>query len=110
MIKTEKYQRKPFVIDAVQVTEDNLTEVAEWCGGDVRTQGDGTKYIKVKVHSPKSLRQTMAFAGDWVLFAEVGTSYKVYTEKAFANSFESVFQDEKILTPDELLRREAGSV
>lgn len=30
-----KYRKKPVVIDAVLVTEDNIVEVAAWCGGNV---------------------------------------------------------------------------
>lgn len=88
MIKTEKYARKPFIIDAVQVTEENLEKVAEWCMGEV-VQADGRRYVKVRVHRPLNERQTKAFVGDWVLYA--GTGYKVYTDKAFLGSFEPVF-------------------
>lgn len=94
MFKTAKYARKPFYIDAVQVTEENLEEVAKWCQGDVRTSADSSfgrkldKYVKVRVHRPLNDRQTRAYVGDWVLYA--GTGYKVYTPTAFANSFEAV--------------------
>lgn len=94
MIETKKYARKPFVVDAVQVTAENLREVAAWCHGDVRTtkKPEGAveeKYIKVRVHHPLTERQTKAFVGDWVLYA--GTGYKVYTAKAFESSFEELF-------------------
>lgn len=98
-LKIEKYTRKPFPVDAVQVTEDNLSEVALWCGGDIHTstktlrddQGVETgkiklPYIKVDVHRPLNDRQTKAFVGDWVLKSESG--FKVYTLKAFDGSFE----------------------
>ena len=32
-LKIEHYTRKPFPVEAVQVTEENLNEVAESCGG-----------------------------------------------------------------------------
>jgi hypothetical protein len=93
MLKTDRFVRKPFFIDAVQVTEENINAVAKWCQGEVRTGGvfseeedDNIRYIKVRVHRPLNERQTKAFVGDWVLYA--GTGYKVYTPKAFANSFE----------------------
>jgi hypothetical protein len=89
-MQTEKYVRKPFYIDAVQVTEENIAEVATWCDGELLTSsgGEGAKdaYVKVRVHRPLNERQTKAFVGDWVLFA--GTGYKVYTKKAFEASFE----------------------
>jgi hypothetical protein len=89
MVKTESYQRKPFFVEGVQVTDENLEAVADWCGGEIRTQhtmSDGDKrYIKVRVHHPISERQTKAYAGDWVLFS--GNGYKVYTDAAFVKTF-----------------------
>lgn len=85
MLKTEKFVRKTFVVDAVEVTAENMEEVAKWCGGDVRTK-DGQKYIRVRVYRPIGDRQTQAFVGDRVLYA--GTGYKVYTPGAFEKSFD----------------------
>lgn len=89
---TTKFVRRPFEIDAVQVTLANMEEVAKWCGGDVRTrkaerteQGEFTRYIKVRVYRPLDERQSMAYEGDWVLYA--GTGYKVFTPNAFENTF-----------------------
>lgn len=107
-----KFARKPFYIDAVQVTDKNMTLIAEWCQGAVRVtkrdnkDGIDEKYIKVRVHRPLNDRQTQAFVGDWVLYA--GTGYKVYTNKAFINSFEIVEVDEDIIKMDQIERsREA---
>lgn len=86
MLETTKYVRKPFYIDAVQVTERNIKDVAVWADGDVRTDSDNAQYVKVRVHRPLNDRQTKAYLGDWVLYA--GTGFKVYTPKAFAASFE----------------------
>lgn len=94
-MKTHKFARKPFYVDAVRVSEENIEEVAAWCQGEILTEvveGDpqtkGQKYIKVRVHRPLTDRQTKAFVGDWVLYA--GTGFKVYTPKAFDKSFEKV--------------------
>lgn len=85
MLETVKYVRKPFYIDAVQVTAENLADVAKWADGDVRSD-ENAKYIHVRVHRPINDRQSKAYVGDWVLYA--GTGFKVYTPKAFAQSFE----------------------
>lgn len=85
MLETMKYVRKPFYIDAVQVTAQNLQDVAAWATGEVRTDTDG-QYVKVRVYRPLNDRQTKAYLGDWVLYA--GTGFKVYNDKAFKNSFE----------------------
>jgi hypothetical protein len=89
MVTTEKFIRKPFTIDAVRVTEENLEEVAKWCGGDVTTETRGKKevrYIKVPVTNPLNERQTKAYVGDWVLHSK--SSWKSYTNRAFDDSFE----------------------
>lgn len=87
-MKTHKFARKPFYVDAVRVSEANIHEVAQWCDGEVLTDESEGAYIKVRVHRPLTERQTKAFVGDWVLFA--GSGYKVYTPKAFDKSFEKV--------------------
>jgi len=97
-IATERYIRKPLYVDAVQVTVANMEEIANWCQGEVRTVGaddwvvgeysEGAKYVHVRVHNPRSPRQTKAFLGDWLLYTERG--YKVYTTKAFEASFDLV--------------------
>lgn len=87
MLETTKYIRKPFNIDAVQVTHQNMQEIAQWVDGQV-LQDELGPYVKVRVHRPLNDRQTKAYVNDWVLYA--GTGYKVYTEKAFKNSFEQV--------------------
>jgi len=90
-METRKFARKPFFVDAVRVTSENMERVAEWCQGDVNTiQHDSgeEKYVKVRVHRPMNDRQTQAFVGDWILYA--GTGFKVYTPKAFEKSFEEV--------------------
>ena len=86
-MEIKKYLRKPFSIEAVQVTPENMEEVAEWCGGTIMRNGTEGKnaYIKVKVYRPVSVRQSQAFAGDWVLRA--GKGFKVYNEAAFENTF-----------------------
>lgn len=87
MLKTDRYVRKPFYIDAIQITAENIEQVAEWCQGEIRADDhEDFQYVKVRVHRPLNERQTKAFVGDWILYA--GTGYKVYTPKAFQASFE----------------------
>lgn len=85
-METVKYVRKPFEVEAVQVTTDNIDEVAAWCNGEVKEEENTSKYIKVAVARVLNERQTKAFVGDWVLYA--GTGYKIYTAKAFAKHFD----------------------
>lgn len=87
-LKTHKFARKTFYVDAVRVSEENIARVAEWCGGEIQTDEEALRYIKVKVNRPLTDRQAMAYLGDWVL--DSGNGFKVYTQKAFDKSFEKV--------------------
>ena len=99
-----RFARRPFFVDAIQVTEENIEEVAEWCNGDVRfadkSKNGKTKYVKVRVLRPLNERQSMAFVGDFILYA--GTGYKVYTNKAFNESFEPVEEPFRVCGDDRL--------
>jgi hypothetical protein len=92
-IQPEIFERLPFTVEAIRLTPENLTAVAEWCGGQVRTSGKRgiQKYIKVDVKRALNDRQTMAYVGDWVLRA--GSGFKVYTPKAFDASFKKQVAD-----------------
>lgn len=84
-IETKTFVRRPFKVEAVQVNEENMTEVAKWCNGTVRTDSDGKRFIKVYVHRPLSERQTTAFTDDWILYAKTG--FKVYPQRSFEGAF-----------------------
>jgi hypothetical protein len=96
-IVTKKYVRKPLVVDAVQVTEENFEELARWCQGTIQNN-DGTtnngevnprsQHIHVRVHNPRGVRQSRAFVGDWLLYTDMG--YKIYNTKAFLGSFDEM--------------------
>jgi hypothetical protein len=99
-ITLKQFVRKPFSVQAVEVTAENMAEVAGWCGGQLRTSvgknGQGVQsYIKVRVKYPLKDRQTMAYVGDWVVTAldQSGQSFKVYTPKAFEMSFDELEKD-----------------
>lgn len=88
-MKTHTFARKPFYVEAVRVTDKNIEEVAEWCGGELGLAEPNRRYIRVSnVSRPLNDRQRQAFVGDWVLRA--GNGFKIYTAKAFDRSFEKV--------------------
>lgn len=96
--------RKPFNVDAVQVTAENMEEVARWCRGKVKTEQSSTsatpqaptRYIHVRVLHPLNPKQTQAYIGDWVLVTDTGS--KVYSDKAYHNNFDEV-EDSPIEEP-----------
>lgn len=90
-IKT--FDRKPFSVEAVQVTRENMREVAEWCGGTVETKVTPTKngskrekFVKVPTSKPMNEKQTQAFVSDWVLLSD--KKFKVYIHRAFVHTFQ----------------------
>lgn len=85
-IVTETYTRKPFEIEAIRVTDENMEDVAKWCGGEIQTTEIGKRYIKVDVIRPLNEKQTKAFVGDWAL--KVKTSFKIYKHTAFLHCFD----------------------
>lgn len=86
----QRYTYTPVYVQAVQVTTDNMTKVAKWCGGTINKRDDppadgGRPYIKVNTVRPMRLRQTQAFVGDWVV--KTGGGFKVYLNNAFGKAF-----------------------
>lgn len=97
------YLRKPFEVQAVQVTVANIVDVAHWCKGELTNGQKKNKTvtcIQVKVTNPISDKQTRAFVGDWVLKTKSG--WKVYTNTAFVGCFEEKLR----VTAAELLDQE----
>lgn len=86
----QKFVRKPFYVDAVQVTKDNLEQVAQWCGGTVaKDENSGQPYIQVDVFNPTDVPDhSRAYVGRWIL--QAATGYKVYKTKGFFRSFDQV--------------------
>ena len=106
MIKTTTFVRKPFPVQAVQVTTENMNEIAEWCNGEIRNLGehDGRwgPFVEVDVINPLRPRQAQAFVGDWVLQSEKG--FKVYTRSAFEKCFDSAEDCRRVV--DDIVRKE----
>lgn len=90
MLQIAQFTRKPFIVEAVQVTAENMFEVAAWCKGEIKKAPDGKQYIKVEVARPMHERQTMAFVKNWVLSAETG--FKVFGDKPFVHSYQEFLE------------------
>ena len=86
-VAVEIWERRPFFVEAVRVTEENMETVAAWCSGRITSPKDeeGNRYIKVHVKNPMNARQTKAFIGDCVLKSR--DSFKVYNYESFLKVF-----------------------
>jgi len=85
------FTRKTFSVEAMQVTTENIYEIAEWCGGTIKDNGDGfvgdpQAYIEVPVAMKNGIKRDKAFYGDWVTRTE--RSFKAYRDEAFKIAFE----------------------
>lgn len=82
----QKYERRTFVVEAVQVSRENMPQVIQWSGGTLLEDDLHRPYISIDVNRPMNPKQTMAYEGDWVL--KTSTGFRIYTNHAFDRSFE----------------------
>lgn len=86
MIPVKSYTRKPIVVDAIRITEENMDEVSQWCNGKLEKDQEDKVYIFVEVPNAKYPRQSTGYVGDWIL--EMNSSFRVYTGTAFERFFD----------------------
>lgn len=84
-LETAKYVRKPFNVEAVQLSEENFDLVLAWTRGAVETTDGGERFIRVRTQNPLDERQKRAYVGDWVLKANGG--FKIFPHKNFKRNF-----------------------
>ena len=81
----QTFTRKPFVVEAVEITEENIDEVAKLIGvdGEVREK-DGAKYIVVDKRIVPNIHR--ATPGWWL--TRMGDNLRCYSPKIFTDQFE----------------------
>lgn len=78
----KSYVRKPFLVEAVEVTEENIAEIANYVG-DLETKEDGTPYIKVDRRLvPNIYRVYPGF-----FMTQMGDRVRCYSRKVFFEQF-----------------------
>lgn len=78
----QSYVRKPFVVDAVEVTEDNIAEIAKYVG-ELRAKDDGTPFIFVDRRLvPNIFRVYPGF-----FMTRMGDHIRCYSRKVFFEQF-----------------------
>lgn len=76
------FVRKPFVVEAVEVTTENISEVAKYVG-DLREKEDGTPYILVDRRLvPNVFRVYPGF-----FMTKMGENVRCYSKKIFKEQF-----------------------
>ena len=85
----QTFVRKPFVVDAIEVTTANIAEVAKYVG-DLREKEDGTPYILVDRRLvPNVFRVYPGF-----FMTKMGENVRCYSRKIFKEQF--MFQTDQI--------------
>lgn len=76
------YVRKPFIVKAIQVTEENIAELAPLIG-TLRQKDDGTPYIQVnRKLVPNVFR---VYPGFWM--TQMGENVHCYSKRFFTDQF-----------------------
>ena len=81
-----KYVRKPFAVDAVEITAENISEVAKLVG-ELKTTEDGKSYIQVDRRLVPNVFKV--FPGFWLTKMETpkGDNIRCYTKRVFESQF-----------------------
>ena len=90
-LKVEKFREIYAILEAVEVTEENIDKVADWCGGVVaRHQGNGeSKEFKLVLEVPSAMGVMFAEPGFYILKSILG-HYIPYTNESFFSMYEKV--------------------
>lgn len=79
-----KYVRKPFTVEAVEITVDNIAEIAELVG-TLRKKPNGTPFIHVNRRLVPNAFQV--FPGFWM--TRMGDNIRLYSNYVFQEQFVS---------------------
>lgn len=89
---TEKYNRRPFPVEAVQVAFENIHDVAEWCKGTVVTQKTKMLGVEADVPAIRVPGQGESRGKDFIAtlgcyIVELKGSFRVYKPAQFDATF-----------------------
>ena len=79
-----KFVRKPFMVEAIEVTLENIGEIAEMIG-TLREKENGTPYIQVNRRLVPNLFRV--YVGFWVTKMGDGDNIRCYTKRVFNQQF-----------------------
>lgn len=77
-----KFVRKPFLVEAVEVTPDNIAEIAPLVG-TLKEKADGTPFIQVNQRLVPNVFRV--YPGFWV--TKLDETIRCYSKKAFFAQF-----------------------
>lgn len=83
-----EFVRKPFVIEAVEVTEENIAEVAKYVG-ELEKLDDGTTFIRVDRRLVPNVFRVMP----GYFMTRMGDHIRCYSRKVFTEQFVGMTAD-----------------
>lgn len=99
-MELQQFTRRPFVVEAIEITRDNIEELArKFRIGRVRIHEEtGDPYIALDRHIVPNVPR--AYIGWFV--TKLGDNYRTYSPKTFGKEFVPMFQAEVDDTPLEI--------
>lgn len=82
------FVRKPFTVEAVEVTKENIEELAPLIG-TLRTKDDGTPYIQVDRRLVPNIYRV--YPGFWM--TKMGDNVRCYSKRIFNEQFAQATPD-----------------
>lgn len=76
------FVRKPFTVEAVEITEANISEIAELVG-TLKEKEDGQKYIQVDRRLVPNIYRV--YPGFWM--TKMGDNVRCYSKRIFTQQF-----------------------
>jgi hypothetical protein len=77
-----KFVRKPFSVEAIEVTTENINDIAKHVG-TLRTKDNGTPYIQVDRRLVPNIFRV--YPGFWM--TKMGDNIRCYSKRAFLEQF-----------------------
>lgn len=78
-----RYRKKPVIVEARLLTENNIVSVEKWCGGSIK----GTKLPVIDIQTLEG--EMRAEMGDWIIKGVKGEFYPIKNE-IFKETYEPV--------------------
>lgn len=78
----DTFVRKPFLVEAVEITEENIEELAKFIG-TLKRKGNGTPFIQVD--STKVPNIPRVYPGYWL--TRMGKKTRCYSQRVFKQEF-----------------------
>ncbi|MET0786257.1 MAG: hypothetical protein ABWY25_06085 [Paenisporosarcina sp.] len=87
-VELTTFVRKPFTVEAVEITEENINELAEFIG-TVRTKDNGSPYIQVDRRLVPNVFRV--YPGFWM--TKMGDNIRCYSKRIFKEQFVETTSD-----------------